>query len=258
MKSKRKPLRIKSLSAFVSAVASVQKEIQSDHEIVYPWFRGHWNKDHLLQPSLYRNGYEPEKNLDHQYRHDFRMKAYPYLGELHKQPANELEWYIVMQHYGLPTRLLDWSEGSLIALHFALRDAKEDIDPCVWALNPFVLNKKLAGQDDFIVTQEFGIVEEHLPKIWSNKKIPSRPVAIQPPLNSKRIVAQKGCFTIHGSNVKPLEEYKKLAPFLQRIDIAHDAVYNIKEELQVSGMTETLIYPELAGLGRELIDYWKE
>ena len=30
------------------------------------------------------------------------------------------EWYFFMQHYGAPTRLLDWSDGDCLSLHFAL------------------------------------------------------------------------------------------------------------------------------------------
>ena len=46
------------------------------------------------------------------------------------------QWLFLARHAGLPTRLLDWSEGALIALHFALKDP----NPVVWMLNPLDLN----------------------------------------------------------------------------------------------------------------------
>jgi hypothetical protein len=45
-----------------------------------------------------------------------------------------------MQHYRLPTRLLDWSESILLATYFAVND-KPDKPGVLWALSPFVLNE---------------------------------------------------------------------------------------------------------------------
>ena len=48
----------------------------------------------------------------------------------------------MMQHYGAPTRLLDWTESPLLALYFALKQNYGYYDAAIWMLNPSALTKK--------------------------------------------------------------------------------------------------------------------
>lgn len=98
------------------------------------WFRGEKYEYKPLRPKLFdeldkieipdkRNSFE--NNLVQ----EFRMRAPAF--NLNTPDYNRIdEWLFLMQHTHLPTRLLDWSEGSLIALFFAINEAAPDIDLC--------------------------------------------------------------------------------------------------------------------------------
>jgi hypothetical protein len=89
------------------------------------WFRGVGNASYELFPSLYRHPskknvaelIELEGNLLTRFRH----RNIPYQD---RPPGNDRELLFLMQHYGVPTRLLDWSENPFIALYFAITAAE--------------------------------------------------------------------------------------------------------------------------------------
>jgi len=74
-----------------------------------------------------------------------------------KRNSDDWDWdsYFLMQHHECPTRLLDWSDGALMAMHFALRDKKNDGDDArVYVLEPYRLNDKLNELPDAKIAAE--------------------------------------------------------------------------------------------------------
>jgi len=90
------------------------------------------------------------------------------------------------------------------------------------------------------------------------KAFPPHPIGVIPVHKSKRIVVQKGMFTIHGDDQTPLEDIERLKPWLKRIDIKYEQTDIIKAELQMAGVTQSSLFPELSGLAQELREYWKQ
>jgi hypothetical protein len=226
------------------------------NERVDPWFRGVSDKTYPLLPGAYRPtvleaGYN-EDNL----RDEFVVRAWSFLGAAADAPRDDWEWYMLMQHYGMFTRLLDWTEAGGVGLYFALRSPRQT-DPAIWMMDPFWLNQKVAGWKDAILDITYGYLKRYLHEPFTHRTLPVKPVAFVPVFRSKRIAAQKGMFTIHGKSKRGLERY----PFgnhLVRIVIRRQDVDGLRNELSSIGITETSVFPELEGLSREVVGYWTE
>src|SRR5579864_473708 len=103
---------VDSLDKYIKEVNSIQEKWSEGEEFIFPWFRGLTDCKHNLLPGLYRD--EDLMDNEYNYRHDFELKTYPFLVDTYGgPPSSDWEWYFLMQHYGLPTRLLDWTEGAI-------------------------------------------------------------------------------------------------------------------------------------------------
>lgn len=226
-----------------------------------PWFRGHNDATWDLIPKLYRDK-PPARGrriVEDELRQEFIVRA-PSLSD--ERPQNSWDWYFLMQHSGAPTRLLDWTEAALIALYFAVRDKKDEIDAAVWVLEPWRLNLSVLGIAEVIAPgAEAGLFKADaerykpwLPDRYTVSEIKEElPVAVYPTHFAKRISSQRSCFTIHGS--RPDGFYclqQEASEGLAMITIPGSAIREIKEGLSVSGVDELTIFPDLDGLGRSL------
>jgi len=227
---------------------------------VNPWFRGQSDESWDLLPKLYR-----EKGLEKYEREllrDFKLYSHPYLNN--KIPDNDFEWLFLMQHYGIPTRLLDWTESSLIALFFSLINYKSDCNSAVWLFHPWTLNENILGDRKSVITYEDPFLSSYLLDDCNNinRSISADyPIALRPKRNSPRIISQKGMFTIHGSRKIPLnklyfdynsKESRKTKILIKKIIISKSYKLSIFKELYSSGITESVLFPEITGLCNEL------
>ena len=253
---------VTSIWEFVEAVQTDRAEWDVK---VLPWFRGEpsgrdvdGNDIVPLLPKVYRRSYD--ENSLYQF---FRMKA-PMLG-LPIVPAREEidKWLFVARHVGLPTRLLDWTEGALIGLYFAIRER----DPVVWMLNPHALNQLTGAEvrpNEPTITWWSGpdgnnIYYMNIRDSWegsTGKHATALPVAIHPTNIHPRMSAQHSCFTIHGrrkESIAVMVDFTCLRQY--RIEMP---VQETLRELRVLGISRSTLFPEPEGLAIELEELFRE
>ncbi|MCF6094284.1 FRG domain-containing protein [Microaerobacter geothermalis] len=242
---------ITSISDFLEKIRLIR------HKERLLWFRGQKSDTYSLLPSIYRNPYHVE--LEYELISRFKARAIPFLDRL---PQTDWEWMFLMQHYGVPTRLLDWSEGALIALAFAVQVRKEkhkNHGAVVWALDPIALNQfsidthehsvgLILNMNDYqVIERNYSIKSQEVPDILL-------PVAIVGPQNNRRIVAQKGVFTLFSpKGGATMETFEKAPEFLSKLYIPQESVQRIERELYDLGITETSLFPDLDAVAREIV-----
>ncbi len=229
-----KEIRIKSMDEILEVVWK------------YPeleFFRGQSNSNWFLEPRLPRlfknqNIKETWAGIEASMLEDFRKYSIPHLT---RDPRDDLEWLILGQHYGLPTRLLDWTTNPLKALFFALYKCKND--GALFGLEPRIL---VSTFGESMTLESISDVTAFLPNWIDN-----------------RIIAQESCFTIFplppdSSAFTPLENMEgNDGNFwrLMKLVIPKEIKSHMLRELNQLGVSFRTLFPDLTGLS----DYisWK-
>jgi hypothetical protein len=259
MSKKLKTFEVNSWEELKGKVRDARKilKLKDGEEI---WYRGVSSREHQLLPSLlccFKQGKptrEQVRDLETDLFFEFLAKARTGEGAA-LDPWDAL---FLMQHYRVPTRLLDWTEVLLVALHFAVAYPKPGVGktPRLYLLNPYAWNEKHVGERDLYWPHYFG---------WDAKEQEyydygeilvaggadwRYPVALYPPQRDARLSAQRGFFTIHGYDPRPLDE---ITPeLIVAVDLKPDAVKETNEMLEFGGVDEYLLFPDLEGLARKL------
>jgi hypothetical protein len=244
----------------ISTIAEYIDLIKELGEEGFTFFRGQDSfVQHKLLPSLLRRDNDTKNRIysdkcDKTFLNTFKSRAIAYLNFV---PQNDWEWMSTAQHYGLPTRLLDWSQSPLAALFFAVeneyfKNLLAGDNPVVWALNPIILNEKVRCIDDYNIipniidkteTLQRGLHDKYGVGKKSDENI--YPVAIICPSSNGRINAQKGTFTLFPLNAKALDDMDDIDDILYKIVLDKDSKEAFKKQLFEMGITYSNIYPEL-------------
>lgn len=171
--------------------------------IASPWFRGQSNSDYKLIPSLFRESSIDDHIVERDINKLFRQRAGAYGSNINKYAYDE--WLHLSQHVGIPTRLLDWTEGLLIALYFAIYKIPEH-NACIYMLNPLELNAISINEKALGTASKDASGLYYRSSYEDEYSYKDYPIAVSPWYIHPRMVAQKSCFTIHGRKKQSFEE----------------------------------------------------
>jgi hypothetical protein len=156
----------------------------------------------------------------------------------------ELRWAQLAQHYGLPTRLLDWTRIPKFALYFACLKPRNK-NGAVFVLNPVDLNREADPKNPrvFDANDDADRINGYFKLNGKRDAKGSKIIAFDPTWNSERITSQQGVFTVHGSCHFTLTE--KQVSSLLCFKVAKTSKQSLLDELERDGVNEMSIFPEL-------------
>lgn len=186
----------------------------------------------------------------------FKQYAFPLL---QRAPLHEWEWLFLMQHYGVPTRLLDWSESPLVALYFAVEDKSEtrDKDGVLWCLCPREMNRISAGptldhlpsfsDSNSPAPDATSLLDAYLPKrVVGVTSASHKPLAIVAPRQFARLSAQQGVFTIFHRNNATIDTISsEPEKYIRKLIVPMNAKSRLREQLAALALTHLSLFPDV-------------
>jgi len=252
-------IKVTSISSYIECIMERSNDWNLNHSEI--WYRGVKSQKMSLLPGIRWRGVnnDTENNMVL----DFIINSHSLTD---KKIKTAWQTYSLMQHYGLPTRLLDWTKSPLIAAYFALESIGSE-DCVVWCLDPYLFNKNTVNKEQIFVPSEYTDKDEglnltnYLPPALrkdQNSKLPAQPIALAPPYSNERIDAQQGCFTIHGSTKQSIDEFmvKESGKGIAKIIFPQKHIEEMKAELFTLGISVDSIYLDLNSLSNKIIEIY--
>jgi hypothetical protein len=224
-------------------------------------YRGLSDSNYKLESRLARHGGDFRKLEKHLLRN---FKKYAHRTVVEKDSI--WHWLSVAQHYGLPTRLLDWTYSPFVAMHFATADIDSyDIDGVIWAVDyvkahdilPAKLSKKLEEEGANVFTVE--MIFESIKSLTELENLSPDPFILffEPPSMDDRIVNQFAFFSMSSDSRVILNSWlEDKTDLWRKIIIPAGLKWEIRDKLDQANITERVLFPGLDGLSKWLARHY--
>lgn len=258
-----------------NVLRSILDEVQAVNDAIRKngstaiWYRGHRRTEWELTSTLHRYIERltsvvavpcplPEK---HKLLRDeakslfrrFKAEAWPLL-----RPEERSDWGVVftMQHFGLPTRLLDWTESFACALFFAQQHRQPEDASAVWLLDSEGLNEVSIGRRGLVALDEKLDQSTLDARPWHPGWVPSPQdlptITVSPIFTNPRMTAQRSAFSLVGDTFLPLDKQFEgrlvRDGLLVKIELPPDSFVDVEEYLRLAGVRSFTYFPDLPGL----------
>ena len=222
---------LKSLEDLIKELSIFENE-----KDIFPLFRGQSGSFPLL-PSICRKNYKDDTT-------SIEKKMLTELKRRNSSVNNfnlndDWDWLVFAQHFGLKTRLLDWTSNPLTALWFAC--------------NETFLKNKNAFMYAFLITDDLILNRSKSEDPFNAGKTR----VFKPNLNNPRIIAQAGWFTAHkySASTKQFVSLERNNDFKSNIieyEVPHGLQKSILKKLNILGINSQTLFPDATGLCNQI------
>lgn len=231
-------------------------------------YRGHSNSAWRLESNLERMlganwGRELAQKTENYSLDVFQSKFHIY-NNSEKQPYSKLAWLAMMQHYGVPTRLLDFTTSPYIALYFALENYNPENNQnlSVHALDYRAINQ--VGID-YIKKKDSSFLYDRVSAAKEQDKVFDETIdrfsydiiwITEPKELNIRLDRQSGCFLIAGNRGEKIEDLVNSSIYshcsCKKMVISNKLYENIYALLRKMNINSKYIYGDLQGFAKSL------
>lgn len=230
--------KINSVSEYLGLLKSIsfnhkerRNDVKQNGEILY---RGQC-QDYPLLPKIAR------LNSSDITKENYMVSELKVRGSTYYRDIADWDFWALLilgQHYGMATRLLDWTRNPLVALWFACKDLNDSAEKS----NPYV----------YVLLPHWDIdILDRIANPIPNKSL--KTCILRPALTDPRVIAQHSWFTVHSPSKKygkfiSLGELSHHAEGMVKISINPFEIGNILDDLDTLGISFQTVFPDISGV----------